>query len=401
MKKLFVIVSAIVLTFALAACGGEGTTDTLADSTSTDAPEVTEAPDTPEVTEPTVTEPLVTESPETQHVHSYTSAVEAATCTRQGKTTKVCECGDTTVDVIPMLQHKASAVSCDKDTVCTVCGTVIAPKTGHKMVSKNVITKATCSTPGKEKVVCTLCNYTTEQEIPTAGHVLAANGDITVFGDGYIIKCEACGQKVVAKVGEPVFKLTFEDSVASEADGNALGLEIANPNSWKIEEFNGSKALFANGASYYINIPDASVFEKLGTVVISFDYMSTSEGNDTDKASIFSFLSNNYSGKQTDKGSTGYGWTMKLVESENVISTELTPNATNSIAIERNKSYKIQMIIVPTARVSHLYVDGTYVGVNTMIPAISTLGLNNSCIRFGDGPKCGHVIDNFTISNLK
>lgn len=393
MKKLLVIVSVIVFVLTLASCNGQ--TEAPA---GTSAPDVTEAP---EITEPVVTEPVDTEPPETQHVHSYKSSVEAATCTRQGKTTKVCDCGDTKIEVIPMLRHTPSAVSCEKDTVCTVCNTVLAPKTGHQMVSKNVITEPTCSLAGKEKAACSLCNYTTEREIPSYGHVLAADGDISAFGDGYIIKCDECGKKVIVKESEPILKLTFDNPVEAEAEGNSLGFEPVKADTWKIQEFNGSKALYVNGATYYINVPDADVFADIGTFMISFDYMSTAEGNDTDKASVVSFLNNCYSGAKTEKGAIGWGWLIKLIEAEDVISTSLDCDSSNSIALERNKNYNIKIIIVPTAKVAHVYVDGTYIGFSSQLAAISTMGQRNLCIRFGDGPKCGHVIDNFVICDLK
>ena len=272
------------------------------------------------------------------------------------------------------------------------------------MVSKNVITAATCSTSGKEKATCSLCNYTTEQEIPTTGHVLAANGDISAYGDGYIIKCETCEQKVIVKAGDPLFKLTFDASVVDEAAGNVLGLEIVKPNSWATKDFDGNKGLYLNGSALYINVPNADTLANLGTFMVSFDYMSTAEGADTDKASIISFLGNCYGGSKTDKGSIGWGWAIKLVEADDAISTNTTCDSSNSVSIQRNKKYEVKLIVVPTAKVIHVYIDGTYIGTTVNsggLPVISKMGEKNLCIRFGDGPKCGHVIDNFVICDIK
>ena len=370
MKKYLIALMVLVLALALVACSGEIET--------------------------------------TEHVHAFAEEIVPATCTTPGKVLSKCECGEIeSENEIPTTDHVASALDCEKDTVCTVCNAVLAEKTGHVFGAMEIVTAATCAAPGKEQGTCTVCGKISENEIPSTGHVIDAKGTIAAVDGGFSITCASCNQPVVLKESDPVFKLTF-DGAATDIDVNALGLELVKPEKWSIQEHNGSKALFVNGTPTisYINVPSANKLADMGAFLISFDYMSTAEDPDTSrKASVFSILGNFYNGNPlVSNDAVKWGWAMKLNEELNVLTTQVNKtkiDATNSVALERNVVYKIQIVVVPETTAKHVFVNGTYIGVSNEGMPISTAGDNFLTFRFGDGPLCGHVVDNFVVADLK
>ena len=382
-KKILIALMIVVVALAVVACGGPAVDETLSGNNDDQT------------------------NPPEEHVHAYEEEITPATCTTAGKIVTKCACGDVQSETaLPLAEHTQSAVDCEKDTVCTVCGTVLAEKTGHTITATEIVTAATCGSAGKEKGVCVVCAKIIETEIPATGHVVDAGAAIAAVDGGFKITCSSCSQTVTVKPQEPAFKLTFDADIATESV-NDIGLSVFNPDKWTTEEINGSKALkLQPGVPRYINISDPSKLAALGTFVISFDYMSTKEAAlDTDKASIFSILGNFYDGKQTSAGATSWGWFIKLIEANDVIATvnSTETNSANSIALKRNEVYKIQAVVVPTDKVAHMFVNGTYIGASQsgMIPVLATAAANNTSIRFGDGPDCGHVYDNFQIAALK
>ena len=127
----------------------------------------------------------------------------------------------------------ASALECDKDTVCTVCGAVLAEKTGHVFTEKTVVTAATCVAAGKEEGTCITCGLKVESEIPATGHI--AGGDVKIVDGGFASTCKTCGQAVTLKADKTVFALSFDEDVATEAAKYDAGLSIFKPENWKVE----------------------------------------------------------------------------------------------------------------------------------------------------------------------
>ena len=132
----------------------------------------------------------------------------AATCTEKGLLTYSCsKCGLTyTVETVPT-GHKpnAAAATCTEDVVCTVCGTVLAPATGHTYSYQ----------------------YDAQQN---------EDGTFASFGNW---KCDVCGDVVPATEGNAVYYygLQSEAPASGEASGEASGSEeapaeatLANPN---------------------------------------------------------------------------------------------------------------------------------------------------------------------------
>ena len=346
------------------------------------------------------------ETETTEHVHAFAEEIVPATCTTPGKVLSKCECGEIeSENEIPTTDHVASALDCEKDTVCTVCNAVLAEKTGHVFGAKEIVTAATCAAPGKEQGTCTVCGKISENEIPSTGHVIDAKGTIAAVDGGFSITCASCNQPVVLKESDPAFKLTF-DGAATDIDVNSLGLELVNADKWSIQEHNGSKALCVDGTAQiaYINIPSAKKLADMGAFVISFDYMSTKKDTENRNASVFSILGNFYNGNPlVSNNAVKWGWAIKLVEANNVLATKNSTDtdATNSIALERNVVYKVQIVFVPETTAKHVFINGTYIGDGGQGVAISTAADNYLCFRFGDGPMCGHVYDNFIIADLK
>ena len=376
-KKVLVVFAVLALALALVACGGTGT-DTTADEGTTP--------------------PAVGD----EHVHEFVEEIIPATCSATGKVISKCACGEIGNETeIPLADHTASTLDCEKDTVCTVCNIVLAEKTGHVFSAAEVVTPATCTTAGKEKGACVACGKIVETEIPATGHV--AGTSIKAVDGGFASTCTSCSQDVVMKADKTVFALGFDEDVATEAAKYAdSGLALYKSEGWKIED--GTLKVNGNKEIAYIHIVDPTKLAELGTFMISFDYMSTQEGSEADKASVFSILSNFYNNQPNQGGTTGWGWFFKLNEQKNVIGTVLDAGAlndSNSIAVERNVKYTIQTVIDPTAKVAHVFVNGKYIGNAAQISKISEFKPESATLRFGDGPLCGHVYDNFAIIDLK
>ena len=141
------------------------------------------------------------------HMHDYMETVTKPTCTEQGYTTYLCECGDTYIgNETEALGHtevtdKAVEATCTEPGKtegkhCSVCGTVIVVQTetaakGHNEVTDESIA-ATCTEPGKtEGKHCDRCGeiIVAQTEVPAKGHS---------FGDWYVTKeatTEAEGQE--------------------------------------------------------------------------------------------------------------------------------------------------------------------------------------------------------------
>lgn len=133
----------------------------------------------------------------------------AATCTEKGLLTYACaKCGLTyTVETVPT-GHKpnAAAATCADAVVCTVCGTVLEPATGHTYSYQ----------------------YDAEQN---------EDGSFATFGNW---KCDTCGDVVPATEGNAVYYYGLQTTApaSGEASGDASGsseeapaeAEVANPN---------------------------------------------------------------------------------------------------------------------------------------------------------------------------
>ncbi len=135
------------------------------------------------------------------HVHSYTvKEVRQPSCSSQGYTIYVCECGHRyNDDYVPALPHTPvdiglKAPTCTKPgwkdgTKCTVCNSIISsagiiPETGHS-AEWVTVTAAQAGVDGLQQLKCTVCGEVLEEKVIPA----AKKGDMN--GDGSITAIDA------------------------------------------------------------------------------------------------------------------------------------------------------------------------------------------------------------------
>lgn len=136
--------------------------------------------------------------------HNYVASVKEPTCTEDGATTYTCSmCGDSYSEPIPATGHtpSAPAATCTESVVCTVCGEVLEPATGHAY------------------------SYQYDAEI-------AEDGSYVTYGTW---ACDNCGDVLEATEGNAVYYYgLLENAGASgEASGEAsaeAAVEYADPN---------------------------------------------------------------------------------------------------------------------------------------------------------------------------
>lgn len=122
---------------------------------------------------------------EAPHIHAYTKVVtKEPTCTEQGYTTRVCECGDSIIDeesYVNALGHnpvtdKAVSATCGKDgktagSHCSVCGEILTAQkvvkaTGkHKLNAGKITKQPTFTATGVMTYTCTVCGKTTTASV--------------------------------------------------------------------------------------------------------------------------------------------------------------------------------------------------------------------------------------------
>ena len=381
MKKILFVLAALVLALALVACGAE-TVDT--------------------------TEP-VTEAPATEHVHSYVEEIIPATCATAGKVISKCECGDIQSESeTPLADHTASALNCEADTVCTVCNIVLAEKTGHSFSERQTIVEPTCTTTGKERGACIICGKIVEAEMATKAHAIDASAGWKMVDGKYVAKCTTCNQEVALGGADVVLDLTFESAITEEIakfPAFAVNAEAVNIT----DDVDGDKGLFAKGGNVvYLGVTDCSALAKTGYFEISFDYTQTGKASAAE-TSIFTLMPGQYAA--TKIGGVKYGWFFKYNASLNKLEFILAGSdgskldATNSIAVEEGKTYKISILCAADGSAYYVFANGNYVG-QTPANGVSvdfTNAKNDKAVSFrlGDSAVPNPVFDNLKIQTIK
>lgn len=408
--KILYLVLALSLLITLASCGGEVSeiTDALGQ---TDAPQA-DAPqtDAPKTDAPQADAPQ-TDAPQTDapHVHSFTDEVTPATCIAEGKIIPKCACGEAGDEVvIPKMAHIAKEVNCDKDTLCGVCGAVIAPATGHKMLVSEVISQATCATSGNVAAICSICGKEENMIAAQTEHSFDSNTKWTVSDGVYRASsgCAFCGTNSISESDTPAFLLDFETPLSNSAT-KYDGFRIVNPDSYdsKTVEANGSRGLKVVSSSssiFYIDF-DAEKLLELGTASISFDMTLIADGKSGKEPSLFSLLGNFQNGAST--GTTKYGWIFKFKTDEGKLETVQgkTLDSTNSIALEKGVKYQVNILFDTESGKADVFVNGKHVGAsqNTYAYLKNDSQNQNLSFRFGDGNMPETVFDNIRISAVR
>ena len=383
--KILYLIVMLSLLITLASCG-DGVSEI------TDAPQQTDAPQT-----------------DAPHVHSFVDEVISATCVSEGKIISKCSCGETGDEVvIPKISHMAKEVSCDADTLCGVCGTVIAPATGHKMLVSEIISEATCSTEGKVKAICSICGKEEELISAQTGHSFDSNTKWSFSNGVYSASagCAFCSKSSVSEIATPAFLLDFEAPISSIAT-KYEGFRIVKADSYDSNKVdaNGSQGLkvISFGASiFYIDV-DAEKLLEMGMFSISFDMTLLNDGESGKEPSLFSLLGDFQNGATT--GTTKFRWMFKYKNDEGKLETvQGKPlDNTNSIALEKGVKYQINILLNTETGKAEIFVNGTSIGVsqNNYAFVKDEAQNQNLSFRFGDRSMPETVFDNIKISAVR
>ena len=99
-------------------------------------------------------------------------------CTQVGEKARHCqraECGMSEFFAVPMTECDGPEATCTTKQICSVCGRVLAPATGHRATNLSAV-DPTCTesglTAGKK---CSVCDeiLVTQQVIPATGHSMS------------------------------------------------------------------------------------------------------------------------------------------------------------------------------------------------------------------------------------
>ena len=370
--KIIFLVLALSLLVTLTSCGGAATEIT-------DAPIQTEAPQT--------------DAPQTDapHVHSFTDEVIPATCIAEGKITPKCACGEVGDEVvIPKMAHVANEVKCDKDTLCGVCGAVIAPATGHQMLTSQVISEATCSTEGKVSAICSVCGKEELMTSPQAEHAFNADTKWSFNNGVYSASssCKYCGKNTISEIGTPAFLLDFESSLSSVAT--------------KYDGSQGLKVINSAASIFYVDV-DAEKLNELGMFSISFDMTLLNDGKAGKEPSLFSLLGNFQNGAAV--GTAKYGWFFKFNNDAKKLETVQgkTLDDSNSITLEKGVKYQISILFDTATGKANVFVNGKHVGAsqNSYAYLKNDSQNQNLSFRLGDGSMPETIYDNIKISAVR
>lgn len=250
------------------------------------------------------------------HTHSYTSKITTApTCAKTGVRTYTCACGTSYTETVSIdstnhaystqIKNKQAATCKTQgytgDTYCTGCsaklktGSVIA-KTSHSYGSWITTTKATCTSAGARKKVCSVCNNAVTETVNALGHsfgAYASNNDATYKADGTkTAKCSLCNQsKTVTDKGSRLtvkkpYSVKIEKSTSAVrltwdkcigADGYRVFQKTSS--GWKtlgtVTKLTGTIRNLKSGTTYtfaiqpYTNINGAKVWGEYLAVTVS------------------------------------------------------------------------------------------------------------------------------------
>lgn len=355
--------------------------------------------------------PQQTDAPQTDipHVHSFIDEVTPASCINEGKIVEKCSCGETKDElVIPKISHMATEINCESETLCGVCGAVIAPATGHKMLVSEVISKATCTADGKAIYICSICGKEEELISARVAHSFDSSTKWSVSNGVYSASsgCAFCGTSRISESDIPAFSLDFESSISDIAT-KYEGFRIVKPNNYdsKTVEANGSVGLKVVGSTssiFYIDA-DAEKLLEMGMFSISFDMTLLTDGTSGKEPSLFSLLGDFQNGATT--GSTIYRWMFKFKTDESKIETvQGKPlNDTNSAFLEKGVKHQINILLNTQTGKAEIFVNGRHIGAsqNNYVFIKDDAQNQNLSFRFGDGNMPETIFDNIRISTVR
>ena len=163
----------------------------------------------------------------TSHEHKFDEweITKEADCATPGTRVRVCECGETNTESIPIIEHIWKDATCDAPKTCTICGIADGESIGHIWID------ATCESPK----TCTICGIADGESIGhvwidatcespktcTVCSIIEGEKNSHEFVDGVCILCEyedpACKEY---KIGEEIFYKLISIGATAEEIGN-------------------------------------------------------------------------------------------------------------------------------------------------------------------------------------
>ncbi len=364
---LALLVLALFIT-AFAACDGSPET-------------TTEQPDTSDSTP-------VTADPNHEHVWELDEAASVLpTCIKIGSNTYKCTvsgCTETKKEKVAKLEHVADGpATCQKKSLCTLCGKMLADITDHTY-GDPVVVEATCTTDGTSTLKCTVCGF---EKVTTLSHEDAHDFEETLDPTGtYVTKvCKKCGYTVTSVDFQTILKYDFETEdtikdylsapegffVANGSHSTSLG---ATP---LVEEGTGNRYAHIGGPVF---IQDENlVFLKTDKFYVEYDVKFDKFPSGANK-SVFTFLPN-WSAENKDKMT--WMWFMKINSESQDDAKTVTPGEfvtykncsgdklnTGKI-LEEGKWYHFTMAFDWTTHTAQIYIGERGSGENLFVATAS------------------------------
>ena len=177
------------------------------------------------------------------HQHKYGQVITKATCTTEGYTTYVCECGDKYTDNYVSAKGHAEIIDAaiaptcitygkTEGKHCSVCRKTLVAQSiipaSHTIGEWTIHTDATCTLDGIKRQGCTVCGAILDTEaIPKLGHtvgewVVDSNATCTKDGSRHRA-CTACGDTLVtesiSKLGHTTSEWIIDANATCNEDG--------------------------------------------------------------------------------------------------------------------------------------------------------------------------------------
>lgn len=136
----------------------------------------------------------------TEHVFTIQGTVAPSTCTELGSNTKICVCGETFTEVLPLAQHSYTKLMHNDNEhwfICANCDKENANQARTPHILTTQTTDPDCEKDGKAITTCNGCDYVKTETLLKLGHEL----DKSVFsksstGSVHYYKCAVCKNDV-------------------------------------------------------------------------------------------------------------------------------------------------------------------------------------------------------------
>ena len=419
MKKLLVILMILSITVTLIACGGEVETQ----APETDLPETepvgTNAPET----DPTETDPIG----ETEHVHDLLIEDKVATCSERGYHIETCKtCGEVVAETAyPKLSCVANGdATCDTDSVCTMCGSVLEAAFGHSFSDLQVV-EASCTAPGSKSGTCTTCGETVSEEIPVT-HDYDMN-TFTIADDGTIkASCKNCGEVTVSEEIRVV--LNFEKEVEAELSESAYGANLRLVDSKVSSVYKKANAFITTNEDRTVLAPkgaisidfDPELLSDARYYMVSFDYYLSTDPTPEDpanptRATVFAFVPGFQNGAKASTIAQQWGNFTKFTYGKGWVYSQFgsISDINGGAKVYQPKAgewYRLAYIVDNVNGVAYAYVNGAFVASPTVPAGVFSVTAETAekyegyfTMLFGDAEigKYGAQFDNFEISVIR